>query len=268
MKIIFKIIKYIIGLILSIVIIAIFAVIGSKLASMNKKYSLGDKPVNISIFTYHEVVEYPDAVKEKYMQITKEKFENQITGLKYLGFNPIRYEDVINYYKGDESLTPYSFIITFDDGYESVYEYAYPIIKSRGIPMTIFVIDQNVGKEGYLTWEQLRDMQSSGLVDIYTHGLDHADSTELEARELLNRVNKAQDHLVSELGNRPQIFAYPYGKYTEEQFELLKENGYIQNLMDDQTNISDKTDLYKLHRSYAYNDSLVELVAKQIIRGL
>ena len=45
-------------------------------------------------------------------------------------------------------------------------------------------------------------------------------------------------------------------------------NGYIQNLMDDQTNISDQTDLYKLHRSYAYNDSTLELAVKQIIRGL
>ena len=268
MKMLFRIIKSIIGIILSIALIIVFVIVAKKLSTMNKKFFVNEEPISISIFTYHEVVDDSAHIKQDFMQISESKFEKQITGLKYIGFNAIKYRDLIDYSSGDISLYPYNYIITFDDGYESVYEYAYPIIKSREIPITLFVIDEKIGTEGYLNWNQLKEMEESGLVDVYTHGLDHEDSTKLEPRELLNRVNKAQDNLVSRLGNRPQIFAYPYGKYTEEQFELLKENGYIQNLMDDQTNISDKMDLYKLHRSYAYNDSLVELVAKQIIRGL
>ena len=265
-----KLIKNIIGIILSIAILCFFGFIALKVSTMNKKYHIGDRGINISILTYHEIVPDPGKVKIDYMHTYEKKFEDQISGLQYLGFNVIKYSDLIGFYEGDETLPPYNFIITFDDGYESVYKYAYPIIKSREIPITIFVIDEKVGTEGYLNWNQLKEMEESGLVDVYTHGLDHADSTELEARELLNRINKAQDDLITHLGiaNRPKIFAYPYGKYTEEQYELLKENGYIQNLMDDQTNISNQTDLYKLHRSYAYNDSTLELAVKQIIRGL
>ena len=270
MKKYLEIIKKVVRIIFFVLIGVFFIFVAIKLVTMHKKYSINEKAVNISIFTYHEVVPDAGKVVEKFMQIPEDKFENQITGLQYLGFNVIRYSDLIGYYAGDQTLSQYNYIITFDDGYESVYKYAYPIIKSREIPITIFVIDEKVGTEGYLSWNQLKEMEESGLVDVYTHGLDHEDSTKLSAEELLNRVNIAEDNLIMALGisNRPKVFAYPYGKYTDEQLSLLKENGYIQNLMDDKTNVSSKTDLYVLHRSYAYNDSLLELVVKQLIRGI
>ena len=147
------------------------------------------------------------------MHTTAKKFEEQITGLMNLGYVPISYEDLVEYKNGEKAIPKWSFLITFDDGYLGVYEYAYEIAKKYNIPMTSFAIDDCVGIEGYYTWEQAKEMSDSGLMSIYSHGLIHIKYNETTTEELVTKTNEAYENLKRNLQKDDllKVFTYPDG---------------------------------------------------------
>ena len=257
---------------ISIIILAIIAIIILTIACSilnfiysNKEYSKNEKNINIPIFVYHNIVDKitgPD-----YMQTTKENFVNQITGLKNLGYEIIRYDDLIKYDRGEKKLKEKSLIITFDDGGKSNYENLFPIIKQYNIPVTINVIDDKVGNDGYLTWEEIKEMSDSGLVDVYSHSRYHKDPNTVDTNQYVEDIEYSHKHIENVLGkNVTKIFTYPYGLYDDEKIIALEKAGFIQNLTDNKVNESDKLDLSRLHREYPLNDSVFKILLKTFYR--
>ena len=234
-----------------------------------KMYYINEKNLQIPIYTYHQIVENDDAIEVDYMQTTFNNFKNQINGLLSIGYTPITYQDLINYKNGNQPITKRSCIFTFDDGYESVYEYVYPFIKEKNIPITLFVVNNLVGSDGYMTWEELNEMYESGLVSIYSHGLNHSEYDKLGDEILLKETEESYNDLKFHLNddNLLKIFAYPCGFCTDAEIETLASNGYIQNLMDGKINKSNSLDLNRLHRVYPLNDSVFIIVSKQIYKS-
>ena len=240
------------------------------LSSSKKMYYIEEKNLKIPIYTYHQIVETADEIKIDYMQTSYKKFKSQINGLLKLGYTPITYPDLISYKNAEKSIPKRSCIITFDDGYESVYEYVYPYIKERNIPITLFIVNNLVGVDGYMSWNQLREMYASGLVSIYSHGLNHSEYDKLGPEVLLSETEESYQNLKDNLydENLLKIFAYPCGFYTDEEIEILANNGYTQNLMDGKINTSNKLDLNTLHRLYPLNDSVFKILIKQIYKSI
>ena len=159
--------------------------------------------------------------------------------------------------------------MTFDDGYEGVYENAYPIAKKYNIPFTMFIIIDNMEQEGVITWDEAKQMQDSGLVTIASHSMNHPEFTNLDTETAVSNVNESYNKIEEKLGKTNlKIFTYPYGLYKEEQIENLKKEGYIQNLTDNKINKSKDLDLYRLHRCYPLNDSIYKMMAKIIYRSI
>lgn len=110
--------------------------------------------------------------------------------------------------------------LTFDDGYLSVYDNAYPLLKRRGWPFTIFVasddIEHNYGP--VMSWQQLQEMQKNGGT-IANHSKDHAYLIDVpgDAKTQLSTINKDLYHtelrIQQMLGKTPKLLAYPYGEY-------------------------------------------------------
>ena len=235
----------------------------------NKKYSINEKNIYIPIFVYHDIVSDSSKLQYDYMQTTKEKFEEQIKGLKKIGYDFITYEELKKFKKNEIKINKKSCLLTFDDGYEGVYENAYPIAKKYNIPFTMFIVTDNMEEDGIITWNQAEEMQNSGLVTIASHSINHPDFSRLSVQDALNNVNDSYKVIEEKLGNRPQkIFTYPYGLYTEEQINALEKEGYIQNLTDNKINKSNNIDLSKLHRCYPLNDSVFKMIIKIIYRGI
>ena len=162
-----------------------------------------------------------------------------------------------------------SCLLTFDDGYEGVYENAYPIAKKYNIPFTIFVITDNMNTQNVITWEQAKEMQDSGLITIASHSINHPEFTSLTVEEAVNNVNKSYEIIENNLGKQKlKIFTYPYGLFTEEQIIALEKEGYIQNLTDNKINKSKNLDLARLHRDYPLNDSPLKVIIKIIFRSI
>ena len=240
------------------------------LATSKKMYFINDKNLQIPIYTYHQIVESPSEIEIDYMQTTYKNLNKQIDGLIKIGYTPITYQDLVDYKNGEKAIPKRSCIITFDDGYTSVYEYAYPLIKEKNISITLFIVNNLVGTNGYMTWEQLQEMYSSGLVSIYSHGLNHSEYDKLGADVLLAETEESYKNLRKNLNdeNILKVFAYPCGFYTEEEIKILEDNGYIQNLMDGKINKSNSLNLSNLHRVYPLNDSAFKIVIKQIYKTI
>lgn len=233
-------------------------------------YYINDKNLQIPIYTYHQIVENSDEIEIDYMQTTYKTFKNQINGLLKLGYTPITYQDLVDYKENKKSISKRSCIITFDDGYSSVYKYVFPFIKEHNIPITLFIVNNLVGVQGYMTWEELKEMHDSNLVQIYSHGLNHFEYDKLGADILLSETEEAYANLRENLNDQDmlKVFAYPCGFYTDDDIKILSENGYIQNLMDGKINKSNSLDLNRLHRVYPLNDSVFIIILKQIYKSI
>ena len=125
--------------------------------------------------------------------------------------------------------------ITFDDGYDSVYRQAFPLLKQRGWPFTVFVntrpLDENW--RGFSTWEQLREMARHGA-SIANHTVSHAhllarldgeDDSQWRQR-ITQDIQQAEARIFEETGQSHRILAYPFGEYDAQLKQLVAELGY------------------------------------------
>ena len=114
-------------------------------------------------------------------------------------------------------------VLTFDDGYESYYRHAYPLLKKHGFPATVFLYTDFVGAGDALTWPQMQEMAASGLIDIQAHSKTHAnlinrvrDESDAAYRQRLESEARAPRELIERrLKHTVKDFAYPYGDANE-----------------------------------------------------
>jgi peptidoglycan/xylan/chitin deacetylase (PgdA/CDA1 family) len=154
--------------------------------------------------------------------------------------------------RGEKNIPPRSAVITFDDGWKSQYEVAWPIMKKYGYPFTLFIYTEGVrggalGGGEAITWEQLADMRDNG-VDIQAHSATHQDLREgkpvtipgesggkrvrksLHGEEyeqwVRNEVVGCKELLEQRLAIKVNCFAVPFGNYNEHVKEMARNAGY------------------------------------------
>lgn len=260
----------IILIILTLIVLSILSLTIYEVLTVNNTYYIGQKNLQIPILVYHDIVADESQIEDDYMQTTVDNFRKQITGLMKLGYKPISYQDLQDYKDGKKAISKWSFLITFDDGYEGVYKYAYELAKEYNIPMTSFVVNSCVGlSPSYYTWDQAKEMHDSGLISIYSHGYTHARYDNETAEKLLADIDNSYVELREKLNdeNILKVFTYPYGLYTDYEREVLWNNGYMQNLTDSKINFSNTLDFSGLHRSYPLNDSVFKILLKTQYRA-
>lgn len=257
-----------IGIIIITLVLTISFVIYDRI-TINNQYYIGEKKLEIPIFVYHNIINDDSKIEYDYMQTKESTFEAQLNGLKAIGYHFITYEDLVKYKNGQKPLYKKSCIITFDDGCQGVYENAYPIAQKYDIPFTMFIITDNMEKEGVITWAQAKEMKESGLVTIASHSMNHPEFTNLSVEETVYNVKESYKIIEEKLGDETtKIFTYPYGLCKEEQLQELRKEGYVQNLTDNKINKSNDLNLSGLHRCYPLNDSIYKMEAKIIYRSI
>lgn len=262
------ILKTVISAILIVLLVSIIS-IGYDKATENNEYTIDQKNLKIPIFLYHQIVEDESEIQYDYMQTTKDTFEKQIIGLENSGYHFISYDDLIQYKEGKKPLYKKSALLTFDDGAEVTYKNAYPILKKYNIPFTIFVITDYVGSDTYMTWDEAKDVQNSGLGLIASHSQKHEDFSKLTVEQAVENVNNSYKTIEENLGEqKTKIFTYPYGLYGQGQSEALEKEGYIINLTNNKINNSKNLNLYGLDRCYPLSDSVFKIKLKIMYRSI
>src|SRR6266516_4437596 len=138
-----------------------------------------DQTAQTIIFCYHRLV---DKIHTPWSEITPAAFEAQMKELKDRGITVTPMQDLLAWKRGEKNIPPRCAVITFDDGWKSQYEVAWPIMKKYGYPFTMFIYTEGVrggalGGGQAITWEQLADMRDNG-VDIEAHTATHQDLRE------------------------------------------------------------------------------------------
>lgn len=218
----------------------------------NSKYIKAGTPeaetVKVPILLYHHIS--TDFDKSNAISIISPKdFRLHMTAIK-AQFSPIslrEYTEFVNCKDGSKSIPKDPIIVTFDDGYLSNYEIAYPILKDLEIPTTIFIVTDTVGAIGgagkvnysHFTWEQAKEMQNSGIVDIQSHTNNHVKLGELANDKVNFELRKSKYLIEKKLGNTCDMIAYPYGSYSDSAIEASKKTGYTTQCLvgDDATTI-------------------------------
>ena len=154
--------------------------------------------------------------------IKLEQFEQHLHFLETNGFQVLALEAVLDALQSNKSLPDKTIVITMDDAYVSVYQEAYPRLKKRNWPFTVFVSTDYIDKRfsNYMTWEQMREMQQHGASfgnhtrsHNYLIKRKHDESEKAWQQRIRDDVNHAQKRLNEELNNVIRVFAYPYGEY-------------------------------------------------------
>src|SRR5918996_3861540 len=206
-----------------------------------------DQTAQTIIFCYHRLV---NKVRYPGTEITSAAFEEQMQQLKDAGITVISLQDLLAWKRGEKNIPPRCAVITFDDGWKSQYEVAWPILKKFGYPVTMFIYTEGVrggslGGGEAITWEQLADMRDNG-VDIQAHSATHQDLREGHNVMLIsggkrtrtkltgpqyqewvqNEVVGSKQLLEQRLGIKVNCFAVPFGNYNENVKELARNAGY------------------------------------------
>jgi len=135
-------------------------------------------------------------------------------------------DDLMEHYAGGPELPKRSVILTFDDGYDGMYEYAFPMLKQRGMVGTFFIITDFVGRPGYLTWDQIAEMDAAGM-SFGAHSLTHPDFTRIGPAELRRQLVEPRQVLEEHLGHPVRFLAYPSGKYNAATIAATRAAGYL-----------------------------------------
>lgn len=201
--------------------------------------------VEIPVVMYHAVLK-DESRHGKYV-ISPAEFENDVQYLKKHGYTTVLVEDLIAYARGEGELPEKPVLLTFDDGYYNNYLYAFEVAKQYKCKFVIspiaFWADRytETGEQNayytHATWEELKEMADSGLVEVQNHSYDlhksgigvkkvSGETEEQYKARLTADLEKAQDRIEAQVGARPTAFFYPFGAISRTTPELIREMGF------------------------------------------
>ena len=184
------------------------------------------------ILQYHHVA--TDTPKST--SVTPELFEAHLQFIEQNNFKVIAISELRNYLKKGSSIPDGTVIITFDDGYRSIYSEAFPRLKKRKWPFTVFINTQPHDEKNplYIQWDQLREMAKHGATianhsDSHPHMIRRGSQEDYKAWEQWReqQIDFAEKRIKKEIGTSPKLFAYPFGEYDQELESMLERKGYL-----------------------------------------
>lgn len=199
------------------------------------------------------VIMYHSLLKDKSLQgtyvISPNLFKNDVHTLKKRGYKIISAQELVDYVNRKLNLPKKCVMLTFDDGYYNNYLYAYQIARDENIKFILSPIAINSEKSSdsdhlspsysNCTWEQLREMSESGLVEIMNHSYDmhqnsvrtgtkitNGENDEEYKKLLFEDINHAQQLFKKNVGKEPIGFTYPFGAICRQSQEVVRDMGF------------------------------------------
>ena len=204
-----------------------------------------------TVLMYHRFGEsrYPST------NISIEQFEAHLAHLAGGNYTVLKLDDIIVRLRAGELLPDRTVAITIDDAYLSVYTEAWPRLTEAGFPFTLFVASSPIDRElsGYMSWQQIRELQSSGVtIGSQTH--THPHMHRLSDEEVRAEISTSNGRFIEELGLRPELFAYPYGEYSQFVIDAVKDAGFRAAFGQNSGIMHSADDQFQLPR-FAFNEA-------------
>ena len=149
-------------------------------------------------------------------------------------------------------------LLTIDDGFQSFYENAWPILREKKIPFILFVSTREIGAFNYMTWDQIKEISKEDFVEIGNHSHTHEYLAD-ESNELIKKdIAKSISIFEKNLGKNSKFFSYPFGEYSKDFKNIIKDFGF-KYAFGQHSGVMDETkDFYELPR-YPINEKYGEI---------
>ena len=153
--------------------------------------------------------------------IRMDVFKSQIEIIKSNGFkfyNPIKFESEFGTPKSEKKI-----LLTIDDAFLSFYVNAWPYLKKNNIPFILFVSTEAVGNNGYMTWQQIKEIEKEEFVFLGNHSHSHEYLIGYDFKDFKNDIVESIKIFKNQLGYNPIFFSYPFGEYSLEQKKYISQ---------------------------------------------
>jgi peptidoglycan/xylan/chitin deacetylase (PgdA/CDA1 family) len=202
--------------IISLFIFILFINTNSISDENNIKYYSGDE--GILSLMYHRFNEHKYPSTNIQMNVFKEQMEI-IQSSSYTFSNPEKFKENFETPKTNKEI-----LITIDDAFQSFYLEAWPYLKENEIPFILFVSTEPVGKKGYMTWDQIKEVEAEKFTSIGHHSHSHGYLIDIDNNLFISDIEKANKIFLKNLGYIPNLFSYPFGEYSKFMRDYISEN--------------------------------------------
>ena len=167
--------------------------------------------------------------------------------------NPKNFEDELKNNKLQKKV-----LLTIDDGFLSFYENAWPILKNKKIPFILFISTREVGNFNYMSWEQIKEISEENFVEIGNHSHTHEYLADENNEVIKEDIEKSISIFKKNLGKNSNFFSYPFGEYSNNFKNIIKQFGFKFAFGQHSGVIDDTKDFYELPR-YPINEKYGEI---------
>ncbi|MBW2180746.1 MAG: polysaccharide deacetylase family protein [Deltaproteobacteria bacterium] len=203
--------------------------------------------------------------KPNKISITQDDFKAQMKYLKENNYHVIKLDQLLDFLDYKEQIPGKSVVITFDDGWSSVYDFATPILKKYGFPATFFIYTDFIGGGKAMSWKQIKELSEAGF-DIQCQTKTHRNLATLKKKESFKEYFNSLEMEISypkklfknKLNKECKCLAYPYGITNNLVIAMLKKHGYRAAFTVEQESNSFFIDNYKIRRSAIYGEYDIE----------
>jgi poly-beta-1,6-N-acetyl-D-glucosamine N-deacetylase len=239
---------------------SIFGIIALTVAVFSALPVLAESSASVVMYHRFGESEFPAT------NITLEQFDSHLAQLKSDEYHILPLEKLVDLLKDGKDLPDKTFAITIDDGYRSIYKEAYPRFKKAGIPFTVFISTDPIdrGYSGYMNWQELKEMAKDPLVTIGAHTASHIHMAAASPARLGDEMSRSLERIEKELGQRPNLFAYPYGEASLKAISVIRGFGMKAAFGQHSGAIGSTDDLYYLPR-FALNESYGDVKRFQMV---
>lgn len=182
------------------------------------------------VLTFHDIDDSPSAIS-----FSPDIFQLSMSSFKEKGYQTISLSRAIECITKEKPFPERALAITFDDGYESIYKEAFPVLQKYGMTATVFLVvgDRKkrdvsedlptFGGRKMLSWDKIHEMQRAGI-DFGSHSLSHVDLTRLPLEQADREICESKTILEDTLGKEVSAFSYPFGYHTRTIREIVKKH--------------------------------------------
>jgi peptidoglycan/xylan/chitin deacetylase (PgdA/CDA1 family) len=188
----------------------------SKAEEKNIKYYSDDSGILSLMYHRFNDNKYPST------NIQMDVFKKQIKiikNLKYKFYDPKHLDNKFNIPKKEKEI-----LITIDDAFSSFYEFAWPFLKQEKIPFILFVSTKYIGRNGYMTWDQIKELEIENTAYIGNHSHAHDYLVNLKNEDFIIDIDTSSSIFKEKLGYNPIFFSYPFGEYSSDIKEYISKN--------------------------------------------
>jgi len=231
-----------------------------------------NKSANVAILGYHDVRDRGGSP----MLIAGSKFREQMQAIKDSQIPVVPLADVMAWKRGEKNIPQECIVITFDDGWEGVHTYAYPVLKELGFPFTVYLYKKYVNIGGRsMNWDQIKEMMQHGC-EIGSHSVSHeslkkkprAQMSDAEYQQwVLAEMKDSREFLEQNLKVKIPSFAYPYGIFDDAIMDAGLQLGYESLVTVNGQKVGWETPNGKLGRYIIHGDSDTNFKLATSFRG-